>query len=121
VTSCDICLDTSPALDEYASVPIAFEVSEVLDANDLAGTPSLRRLTVRREPTPYVKDYPPMDLTGCSIFAATQDNRRVGGVAVQRRDAAIPRRLGYRQVLTIENEMFGPTGSLRDTMVWQTP
>jgi RimJ/RimL family protein N-acetyltransferase/GNAT superfamily N-acetyltransferase len=33
--------------------------------------------------------------------------------------AGIPRRLGYDNVLTIENEMFAPTGSLRDTMVWE--
>lgn len=84
--SCLIALDASPALDEYASVPIAFEVSEVLDAKDLAGTPSLRRLTVRREPRPYIKDYPPVDLTRCSIFAATEGGRRVGGGAVERRD-----------------------------------
>jgi RimJ/RimL family protein N-acetyltransferase/GNAT superfamily N-acetyltransferase len=86
VTPCDVRLETPPALDEYASVPIAFEVSEVLDAKDLAGTPSLRKVTVRREATPYVKDYPPVDLTRCSTFAATQDSRRVGGAAVERRD-----------------------------------
>jgi RimJ/RimL family protein N-acetyltransferase len=33
--------------------------------------------------------------------------------------AGIPRRLGFRHVLTIENETFAPAGSLRDTMVWE--
>ena len=33
--------------------------------------------------------------------------------------AGIPRRLGFRHVLTIENETFAPDGSLRDTLVWE--
>jgi RimJ/RimL family protein N-acetyltransferase len=33
--------------------------------------------------------------------------------------AAIPRRLGFTHVLTIENETTTPSGSPRDTMVWE--
>ena len=76
-----------PALppDTYATVPIAFEVADVFDATDLAGTPALRRMTVRREQARYVKDYPAVDLTRCTTFSVFNGDDRVGAAAVEKR------------------------------------
>jgi RimJ/RimL family protein N-acetyltransferase/ribosomal protein S18 acetylase RimI-like enzyme len=79
-------LDSPPALDTYARIPISFEVAELFDAHDLAGMPALRRMTVRAAPTPFVKDYPALDLSRCATFSARDGEKRIGAAAVEKRD-----------------------------------
>ena len=79
------------ALDEYAGVPIAFEVRTVFDVAEAGGG---FVLTERPVAAPYVKDHDaipgegpgawPMhfDVAKWGLFAAWRDGRRVGGAAV---------------------------------------
>jgi RimJ/RimL family protein N-acetyltransferase/ribosomal protein S18 acetylase RimI-like enzyme len=92
----DIDVDEEPreGLSEYATVPIAFEVREVFDAEDLAGTPGRRLFTVLKVEPPYVKDYDaiarnqPSDwptrfnLDNWAFFVARMNGVRVGAAAV---------------------------------------
>ena len=79
------------ALDEYAAVPIAFEVRSVFDVAEAGGG---FVLTERPVAAPYLKDHDaipgegpgawPMhfDVAKWGLFAAWRDGRRVGGAAV---------------------------------------
>jgi RimJ/RimL family protein N-acetyltransferase/GNAT superfamily N-acetyltransferase len=83
------------ALPDYASVPIAFEVRELFDARDLAGSAAKRVMTVRALQPPVVKDYDAIALNGprdwpwrfdlkrWNFFSAQADGERVGGAAVE--------------------------------------
>jgi GNAT superfamily N-acetyltransferase len=82
------------ALAEYARVPIAFEVREILDLSIRDGGLGGFVLTERKVETPWVKDYdgvggegPPewvarFDLSNWGLLAARQDGRLVGGAVV---------------------------------------
>ncbi len=79
------------ALEEYATVPIAFEVRSVFDAAEAGGG---FELTERPVVAPYLKDHDAIpgegpdgwamhfDLANWALFAAWQDGRRAGGAAV---------------------------------------
>jgi GNAT superfamily N-acetyltransferase len=82
------------ALEEYAAVPISFEVNRVLDVSERAGAPGQFLLSERRLDIPYIKDYDSIeggrpaewakqfDVSNWGIFAAYDGDRRVGGAAV---------------------------------------
>lgn len=82
------------ALEDYAAVPILFEVNRVLDVSERAGAPGHFLLGERRLDTPYIKDYDAIegerpaqwamrfDVSKWGIFAAYDGDRRVGGAAV---------------------------------------
>jgi GNAT superfamily N-acetyltransferase len=81
------------ALADYARIPIAFEVREVIDATGAAQSTDRFTLTARSIDEPYVKDYDSLDggplawvarfdLSHWTFFAALVDGARVGGAAV---------------------------------------
>lgn len=79
------------ALDEYATVPIAFEVRSVFEVVEKGGR---FELTERPVAVPYVKDHDAIpgegpaawpqhfDVANWALFAAWRGGRRVGGAAV---------------------------------------
>src|SRR5882672_953779 len=81
-------------LDEYASIPIAFEVGSVLHV--MATTNGLGEFVLTERPleVPYVKDYDSIneegptqwarqfDMSNWVLFAARAEGRRVGGAVV---------------------------------------
>jgi GNAT superfamily N-acetyltransferase len=90
----EICEETRSALDEYAAIPIAFEVASVFDVSDSSHSSGAFALTERRLATPYRKDYDAcsgegpaqwglhFDLTNWGFFAAREEGRLVGGAAM---------------------------------------
>lgn len=82
------------ALEAYASIPIAFEVSLVLDVTEPDDRPGQFVLTERALDVPHVKDYDALngasptqwarsfDVSNWGLFAARMEGRRVGGAAV---------------------------------------
>ena len=81
----EVAEDSISAPPEYASVPISFEVREVLAPDDLTADPSRRRLTIQAVKSPFIKDYDWVmtpDLTDWAFFVARSDGVRVGGAAV---------------------------------------
>lgn len=91
----DVTTDTAGGLKEYATIPIAFEVGEVMDVIRLPGGKAFE-LTARRADRPYRKDYDAIagnrptdwssrfDLSFWRLFRASRDGVRVGGAAVAR-------------------------------------
>ena len=85
---------SATSLGEYASVPIAFEVSERLDVTHVAPGSDIAQVRIRPVQPSYIKDYDAVP--GCAPTAwaarwdvhqwwfggAYLDGRRVGGVAV---------------------------------------
>ena len=81
-------------LEEYAAVPIKFEVNKVFDVMDQQGGSGEFVLKERTLDLPYVKDYDAIegehptqwarrfDISNWGIFAARVEGRRVGGVAL---------------------------------------
>ena len=81
-------------LDQYASIPIAFEVGSILDV--LATANSLGEFILIERPLdgPYIKDYDSIneeepsqwarrfDISNWVLFAAWAEGRRVGGAVV---------------------------------------
>jgi GNAT superfamily N-acetyltransferase len=86
--------ESPDALAEYASIPIAFEVREVLDVEPVDGGLGGLRLSARTLDAPYVKDYDAIpgnhptewpvrfDLRGWGILSAWAEGARVGGAVV---------------------------------------
>ncbi|MDQ2855650.1 MAG: GNAT family N-acetyltransferase [Acidobacteriota bacterium] len=86
--------ETTKALEAYASIPIAFDVSLVLDVAETAAGPSQFVLTERRLDIPYLKNYDALngacptqwamsfDLSNWGLFGAWIEGRRVGGATV---------------------------------------
>ena len=80
------------ALEEYAAIPIAFEVGMVLDVADPGNGSEEFLLTERRLDVPYVKDYDAgenpaqwarrFDVSTWGVFAARVEGRRIGGAVV---------------------------------------
>ena len=82
------------SVEEYASVPIAFEVASVFDVNDSVGGDSAPQLVERLIELPYVKDYDEIggngpgewasrfDLSQWQLFAAEVDGQRAGCAAL---------------------------------------
>ncbi len=80
------------ALEEYAGIPIAFEVGRVLDVAEPVTDEFV--LTERRLDVPYLKDYDAIngedparwarrfDVSNWGLLAARVEGRRVGGAAV---------------------------------------
>jgi GNAT superfamily N-acetyltransferase len=82
----------SPALIEYARIPIVFEVNAILDVGDPLESGGFI-LTERLVPTPYLKDYDAIaetpaewglrfDTSKWGVLIARIDNHCVGGVTV---------------------------------------
>jgi GNAT superfamily N-acetyltransferase len=81
-------------LEEYASIPIAFEVSSILDVMATNNRRGEFVLTERPLDYPYVKDYDSIkeeepaqwarrfDLSNWALFAARAEEDRVGGAVV---------------------------------------
>jgi GNAT superfamily N-acetyltransferase len=86
----DVVQESQPSVAIYASVPIAFEVREVMRIAD--GGVSRYRLTPEPVSEPWIKNYdvvdPPaewparFDISHWMFFAALADGARVGGAAV---------------------------------------
>jgi GNAT superfamily N-acetyltransferase len=82
------------ALEEYADVPIAFEVSSVLDVAERGDRHGEFVLTERNLAAPYVKDYDSIegehptrwakrfDVSKWGLFTACVEGQRVGGTVV---------------------------------------
>src|SRR5436309_2814925 len=82
------------AVAQYARIPIAFEVSEVLDVAGEPGGDGGFALSARRIGTPYVKDYDAIrregptqwaqrfDVSKWALMAARVDRQYVGGATV---------------------------------------
>lgn len=82
------------SLEEYASIPIAFEVSVVFDVAEHSDDPGGFVLAERRLDAPYVKDYDSVngenprqwarhfDVSNWGLFVARADGKRVGGAVV---------------------------------------
>jgi GNAT superfamily N-acetyltransferase len=82
------------ALEDYAGIPIAFEVSTVLDVTEKGGGHAEFVLTERALDVPYLKDYDAIngegplhwtsrfDMSGWGLFVARVDGQRVGGAVV---------------------------------------
>ena len=81
-------------LDEYASIPIAFTVAQVLEIEDQDKVPGEFVLTERSVAVPFVKDYDAFkgehpaqwakrfDVSNWGLFAARVAGRRVGAAVV---------------------------------------
>lgn len=81
-------------LEEYAAIPIAFEVAKVFDVADQRNAPGEFVLTERILDLPYLKDYDAIeseaptqwarrfDLSNWAIFVARVEGRCVGGAAI---------------------------------------
>jgi GNAT superfamily N-acetyltransferase len=81
-------------LEEYATIPIKFEVTKVFDVTDRNNSPGEFVLTERNLDVPYVKDYDAIDgehptewparfdISNWGILAARTEGRRVGGAVV---------------------------------------
>lgn len=87
----EIVEEPMPELAEYARVPIAFEVTQVLELVELEGGLGGLMLSERAVDIPGVKDYDAVegpeswarfDLRKWGWFAARERGRRVGGAAV---------------------------------------
>ena len=88
----DIRLEPLSSLEEYASIPIAFEADSVLDIS--TDTPGSFVLTERRIDVPCIKDYDAIagegplrwreqfDLSNWALFIARAHERAIGGAAV---------------------------------------
>ncbi|MEP6706987.1 MAG: GNAT family N-acetyltransferase [Pyrinomonadaceae bacterium] len=82
------------ALEEYARIPTAFEVTLIFDVADLGNGSGEFMLTERRVDVPYVKDYDAIngenpagwatrfDVSNWGLFAALIEGRRIGGAVV---------------------------------------
>jgi GNAT superfamily N-acetyltransferase len=81
-------------IDEYASIPIAFEVSSILHVMATANGPGEFVLTERPLDAPYIKDYDSIngeepaqwarrfDLSNWVLFTARVEGDRIGGAVV---------------------------------------
>jgi len=89
----DVVQESQPDLGAYASVPIAFEVREVVDVSAVPPHSGRFRITTQAVATPWLKDYDAMDggplgwptrfdLSRWSFFTAWTDGVRVGGAAL---------------------------------------
>lgn len=86
--------DAVIALEEYASIPIAFEVTSIFDVNSTDPDLATFLLTERHLSMPYRKDYDSIngehpsdwakrfDLSNWVVFSAWENGRRVGGAVV---------------------------------------
>ena len=83
--------ESAPILNEYARVPIAFDVLEIFDVTATAGNQF--HLAARRVASPYVKDYDAIsdgptewaqrfDISNWAFFGAFAEGQRVGGATV---------------------------------------
>ena len=89
----DVVQESQPDLGAYASVPIAFEVREVVDVSTVPPHAGRLGITTRPVATPWLKDYDAMDggplgwparfdLSRWSFFTAWASGVRVGGAAL---------------------------------------
>ena len=86
--------ERSTSLREYARIPIAFEVREILEVGESASSRGSNRVVLTPRPfeAPYVKDYDVdggpeawearFDLSQWRFFVARVSGERVGGAAV---------------------------------------
>jgi GNAT superfamily N-acetyltransferase len=98
----EIIEEPASALAQYAQVPIAFNVSHVVDVVAAADEPGRFTLSERPVDTPYVKDYDVLDgeapfqwatrfdVSHWGLYAAKQGGQRVGGAAVAFRTPGFP-------------------------------
>ena len=107
-----------PPLGEYADIPIAFEVRDVLDViDDVNGHVSL---TPRRLPVSYVKDYDAsgngparwaerFDLSAWGFFSAFHGASRVGCATVARKTPTLEMLDGRGDVALLWDIRVAPT------------
>jgi RimJ/RimL family protein N-acetyltransferase len=93
--------ESALALNEYARVSIAFEVSRVLDVRAVEGADAAWEISERALEQPYEKDYDNapgegpvrwqdrFDMSKWGLFAARVDGERVGGAAVALNDSRL--------------------------------
>ena len=108
------------ALEDYASVPIAFEVGSVLDVADAGDGRGGFVLTERTLAVPYVKDYDAsgaesplrwperFDVSNWGLFAARAEGRRVGGAAVAFDTAGVEMLEGRRDLAVLWDIRVAP-------------
>jgi len=92
--NCEIREDSPATLHEYASIPIAFEVSSVLDVEPANQGLGGLVLSERKLEAPYTKDYDALedcrptswpkqwDISRWRLLAAFSRGKRVGGCAI---------------------------------------
>lgn len=97
----DVQLHGAERLAEYATVSIAFRVSEVVDLDAVAAVPGEGPVPTRPVAAPYIKDYDTgpgdapldwparFDLSAWTFLAALVDGRRVGCATMIARDSAV--------------------------------
>jgi GNAT superfamily N-acetyltransferase len=90
----EISEETPAALEDYARIPIAFEVSRILDVAPRGDPSGGFALSERRLDAPYVKDYDAIqgegpsgwarrfDMSNWGVLAAHLEGRRVGGAVI---------------------------------------
>ncbi|MEP6507354.1 MAG: GNAT family N-acetyltransferase [Gemmatimonadales bacterium] len=89
-----IASEESSSIDEYASIPIAFEVASVLDVTQASSNDTATGLVERSLEHPYTKDYDQLrgdsplewanrfDIDQCHFLVAFVVENRVGGAAL---------------------------------------
>ena len=109
------------ALQEYAAVPISFEVSRVLDVERRGGDPLGFTLKERRLDAPYVKDYDAIegerpelwakrfDVSKWGVFIAHLDGRRMGGAVVAFDTPGLSMLEGRRDLAVLWDIRVSPT------------
>jgi GNAT superfamily N-acetyltransferase len=113
----DVIEETAPSLADYADIPIAFEVREVLDVIGDADGPV--RLEPRQLPVPSVKDYDAIggaparwaerfDLSTWGFFSAWSGARCVGRAAVALDTASLEMVAGLSDVAVLWDIRVAP-------------
>lgn len=107
-------------LAQYATIPIAFEVTEVFDVASSAERAGAYVLTAGGVPTPYVKDYDALpgeeprnwprsfDISRWGMFLAGLDGRLVGAAAVAYGTAGVEMLEGRSDLAVLWNIRVAP-------------
>ncbi len=118
-TAMDIIEQSLTLIDEYAEVPIAFEVRSVLDVSARDGAPGFE-LVERLVDAPFVKDYDAIagnhpsdwpkrfDVSRWGMLCARVEGRRVGGVVVAFDTAGVTILDGRRDLAVIWDLRVAP-------------
>jgi GNAT superfamily N-acetyltransferase len=109
----EVFVEPFSALEAYASIPIAFEVSLVLDITEPADGSGQFVLSERSLDVPYIKDYDALngtcptewarsfDVSNWGLFVARMEGRRVGGAAIALNTAGLIMLEGRRDLAVL--------------------